>query len=121
MKLSSLALIALLGLVTPAVAGPPVARTVPVTDVYFGETVSDPYRWMESGDAAFTDWAAAQDVVTRSELSGLPGYPELARSVAAMSAAVEPFAWVARVRGHPLYQRRPAATSAVREIPEDRR
>lgn len=114
MKLSSLALVALVFLATPVAAAPPVARVSPVTDIYFGETVSDPYRWMEGGGAAFTDWAAAQDAVTRSELSALPGYAALAGSVAAMSAAVEPVGWVSRVGDNIFYQRRPAGAQQNR-------
>ena len=47
----------LLAVLTPfalASAPPPVAKVVPVTDDYYGTTVTDPYRWMERGDDP--DW-----------------------------------------------------------------
>lgn len=61
---------------TPARAqsGPPVAEVQPVTETFFGTTVTDPYRWLENwkeGKAA--DWLKAQDTYTRSSLKLIPG------------------------------------------------
>ena len=61
---------------TPARAqsGPPVAELQPVTETFFGTTVTDPYRWLENwreGKAA--DWLKAQDTYTRSSLKLIPG------------------------------------------------
>jgi prolyl oligopeptidase len=44
-----------------------------VTDVYFGERVADPYRWLESLDGERTrGWIAAQNAVSMPLLQSLP-------------------------------------------------
>lgn len=63
--------------VRPAIAaqpdGPPTARTVDVVDQLFGNTVHDPYRWMEGEhNAEFQQWLAAQGDDTRAKLDALP-------------------------------------------------
>lgn len=74
--------VALLALALPAAAAPPAAppptETRPVTDVLHGESIVDPYRWLE-GDAkgALTPevnaWTDAQLAYTRQVLDNLPG------------------------------------------------
>ncbi len=52
---------------------PPVAEKRPVTDTYHGIVVSDPYRWLESGDdPAVQKWSDDQNAYTRSVLDGFP-------------------------------------------------
>ncbi len=73
---------ALLALALPAVAAPPVAppptEARPVTDVLHGESIIDPYRWLE-GDAKGAQtpevaaWTDAQLAYTRQVLDNLPG------------------------------------------------
>ena len=73
---------AFLALALPAVAAPPVAppptEARPVTDVLHGESIVDPYRWLE-GDAKgavtpeVTAWTDAQLAYTRQVLDNLPG------------------------------------------------
>lgn len=47
----------------------PATPTLPHVDVYHGEAVEDPYRWLERIDSpAVTEWAWAQDSLTRSAL-----------------------------------------------------
>jgi prolyl oligopeptidase len=55
-------------------AAPPPTRVAPVTDVYHGVQVVDPYRWLEN-DAApeVKAWSAQQNAFTRSVIEGLPG------------------------------------------------
>src|SRR5690606_16560117 len=44
-----------------------------VTDVYFGTTVSDPYRWLENDTSAATQaWVSDQNKVTSDYLSQIP-------------------------------------------------
>jgi len=51
----------------------PPTRVTPVTDVYHGVSVEDPYRWLENGeDAEVRAWSAAQTARTRAYLDGLP-------------------------------------------------
>ncbi len=73
---------ALLALALPAAAAPPAAppptEARPVTDVLHGESVVDPYRWLE-GDAKgvvtpeVNAWTDAQLAYTREVLDNLPG------------------------------------------------
>ena len=52
----------------------PETRVSPQTDIYFGESVSDPYRWLETEARESTqvaDWVAAQNVVTFEYLDTL--------------------------------------------------
>ena len=44
-----------------------------VADVYFGEKVADPYRWLENDtSAATTAWVQAENKVTNAYLSKIP-------------------------------------------------
>jgi prolyl oligopeptidase len=53
--------------------GYPPTKTVLQTDTYFGETVSDPYRWLEADTADDTkDWVKKQNEVTNQYLSKIP-------------------------------------------------
>jgi prolyl oligopeptidase len=58
---------------------PPAARVDHDTDSYFGKTVPDPYRWMETPSPAFEDWVRAQDAYTRAVLAEIPGREKLRR------------------------------------------
>ncbi len=51
----------------------PQTRTVPQVDVYFGETVADPYRWLEDENSAETArWVADENKVTFGYLEKIP-------------------------------------------------
>jgi prolyl oligopeptidase len=53
-------------------ARPPPTRREAITEVIFGETVADPYRWLERGDdPEVVDWSAAQDGYARGRLAEL--------------------------------------------------
>lgn len=62
-----------------AVAAPisyPATDKVPVTETLFGETVADPYRWLENdvrSDPKVAAWVAAQNRTTDAYLATLPG------------------------------------------------
>jgi prolyl oligopeptidase len=56
-----------------APSGPPVAAVRPVSTTYHGETVVDPYQWLESpDDAEVRAWSDAQNAWARSKLAALP-------------------------------------------------
>jgi prolyl oligopeptidase len=69
-------LVALFGaasFVVVARATPPVAPVRPVTDTYFGTTLTDPYRYMEDlGNSEVQAWAKAQAEATRAVLDSIP-------------------------------------------------
>lgn len=56
---------------------PPTARTETVRDTYFGVTIADPYRWMETETAEFDSWLDGQDAYARDVLEALPGRAEI--------------------------------------------
>jgi prolyl oligopeptidase len=54
----------------------PETKVMPKTDDFFGETVADPYRWLEDDVRESIDvkaWVEAQNNVTNAFLAGLPG------------------------------------------------
>jgi prolyl oligopeptidase len=51
----------------------PVSKKVDTVDIYFGESVADPYRWMENDTAKdVADWVAAENAVTFGFLEKIP-------------------------------------------------
>lgn len=65
---------------------PPTAPVEMVTDDYYGTTVADPYRWMESGnDPRWMPWLKAQAEHTDRIMAGLPGRNRLFAAIQALS------------------------------------
>jgi prolyl oligopeptidase len=72
----------------PAAAIPPapVARIVNARDTYFGETLSDPYRWMENDkDPDWLPFLKGQNDHTRAILDSLPDRSSLLKRVQELS------------------------------------
>jgi prolyl oligopeptidase len=66
----------------------PVAAIKPVTDTYFGTTVTDNYRWMESlDDPAVQQWMRSQASYTRATLDAIPGRADLLKRIHELSNA----------------------------------
>ena len=64
----------------------PVARIDAVQDTYFGTTVKDPYRWLESDDAPDVQaWVQAQNAIARPLLDAYPDREKLKEARAAVS------------------------------------
>ncbi|MDO4460981.1 MAG: prolyl oligopeptidase family serine peptidase [Bacteroidia bacterium] len=56
----------------------PETKRVDTVDVYFGQEVADPYRWLEDDNSAETaEWVKAQNRVTREYLDALPYREEI--------------------------------------------
>ena len=71
--LFSLAFLLFPAMAMPQAAAPPSTRTEAQTDVYFGRTVADPYRWLEDDRSAETAaWVKEQNAYTESALSAIP-------------------------------------------------
>jgi prolyl oligopeptidase len=88
---------------TPA---PPPTRREPVTEVLHGESITDPYRWLEDGDAPdVTAWTAAQNAHTEAWLAARPGRAAIGTRLAEL-LAIGSIGTPTPVRGRYLYQRR---------------
>jgi prolyl oligopeptidase len=58
----------------------PHSRTEPVVDLLHGESIADPYRWLEDGaNEEVRAWTAAQNALTADYLGCVPGREELHR------------------------------------------
>ena len=100
-----------LGACSALAASPPRAPVQPVTDIRYGETLLDPYRWMEKGGPEFLEWAKAQDAATRSSLSALPGYSQIKKEVTAASDAEVKVSNIQRV-GDQIYYKKQSREQA---------
>jgi prolyl oligopeptidase len=79
---------------------PPPAPRRPVTDVYHGVSVVDPYRWLEKrDDPEVQAWSRAQDARTRSFLSKLPGAQAIRARVRELVLATQAQYRLSRPRG----------------------
>ncbi len=71
-----------------------------------GETIADPYRWLEDGESEATkEWTEAQNALTRSYLDGTRGREELRRRLDRL-LAIGAIGVPAPARGRYFYQRR---------------
>jgi prolyl oligopeptidase len=70
--------------------GPPVPRVEPVTETFFGQSVTDPYRWMENPkDKDWEPYMKSQAAYTRGVLDKIPGRAALAKRVGELSGDLE--------------------------------
>ncbi len=108
--LASLPLTAVAKAAKPSKPGrPPVARIEPVSETFFGQTVVDPYRWMENPkDAEWEPFMRGQDTHARSVLAGIPGRDALKRRIAELSGGTAIAYGVQSAGGNLFYQVRPA-------------
>jgi prolyl oligopeptidase len=68
--------------------GPPVAPVRPVVESYFGQAVTDRYRWMEAQDAQWQDYVRAQGDYAAQVLAKIPGRDALASAIGANEGAL---------------------------------
>jgi prolyl oligopeptidase len=86
------ALVISAALVTPprlrCQSGPPPTERHDVTDTYFGQTVTDPYRWLEDWHKPkVAEWLKVQDTYTRSTLTEIPGREKFLARVKSLDTA----------------------------------
>ena len=97
---------------TPAAAPippAPVARIQVVKDTYFGETLEDPYRWMENDkDPDWLPFLKGQNEHARAVLNTIPGRDALLRRVQQLSGDATATRSVQRAGGKLFYEQRPA-------------
>ena len=75
-----------LGAAATAPVRAPVARVEPVTDVHFGTSVVDRYRWMENPqDRDWTPFLHGQNDAARAVLDAIPGRAALLKKISAVS------------------------------------
>ncbi|MDB5417555.1 MAG: f1pep1 2 [Phenylobacterium sp.] len=103
----------------------PVARVQVVKDSYFGETLSDPYRWMENDkDPDWLPFLKAQNAHARAYLDAIPGRDGLLRRIQQLSGDTALTNKVQRAGGRLFFQQRPAGADNyklfVREGGHDR-
>src|ERR1700757_3356410 len=61
---------------------PPSAPVRPITDIYYGTRITDPYRYMENlQDPEVQLWIKAQNDYTRAVLASLPGRQRLLKRI----------------------------------------
>jgi prolyl oligopeptidase len=91
-----------------AVPPAPVARVEVVHDTYFGETLSDPYRWMEnSKDPGWLPYLKGQNDHTRAVLDALPARAGLLKRIQELSGEAVATSRVQRAGGLLFFQQRP--------------
>jgi prolyl oligopeptidase len=71
-----------------AQSGPPATERQDVTEIFFGQSVSDPYRWLENWrDGKASQWLKAQDDYTRAALAAIPGRQKFLDRVKALDTS----------------------------------
>ena len=68
--------------------GPPRAPVRPVKEMYYGQLVTDPYRWMESEDSEWRAYVQAEGDYANAVLAKIPGRAGLAAAIGKASEAV---------------------------------
>jgi prolyl oligopeptidase len=93
----------------PKVPPAPVARVEVVRDTYFGDTVSDPYRWMEnSKDPDWLPFLKGQNQHARAVLDELPQRDALLERIQQLSGDTVSTSGLQRAGGLTFYQQRPS-------------
>jgi prolyl oligopeptidase len=92
----------------PVVPPAPVARIEMVRDTYFGETLGDPYRWMENAkDPDWLPYLKAQNDRTRRVLDALPTRTQLLKRIQQLSGDTVSTSRVQRAGGLTFFTQRP--------------
>lgn len=104
----------------PAIPPAPVARVQVVHDTYFGETLSDPYRWMENDkDPDWLPFLKGQDAHTRAVLARIPGREALLKRIEQLSGDTALTRRAARYGGRLFFEQRPAGADNYKLFVEE--
>jgi prolyl oligopeptidase len=96
----------------------PIPPSRPVTDVYFGTSIVDPYRWMEAGGPEFERYLREQNAYTRATLDPLTARSVLIAQMKASVAASGPAGALDLVAaaGHRVFLTRLPATGGYHAL-----
>ena len=103
----------------------PVARVEPVSDVYFGETITDNYRWMENPkDPDWLPFLEGQNKHTRGVIDSIPGRDKLLARIKDVTGDIVATNRVQEEGDYLFFEQRPAGAESfklfVREKGADR-
>lgn len=94
--------------------GPPVAPVRPVTETYYGEKVTDRYRWMEGESPEWQNYVRAQGAYTASVLARIPRRAEIAAAIDRDSGAVAAVMEIQTGGGRIFSEVRPAGANTAK-------
>lgn len=94
---------------------PPVARVAPVTETFFGQKITDDYRWMENPkDKDWEPYMRGQAAYARAQLDAIPGRADLLKKVSGLSGDLEVASNI-QVAGESVFvEKRPAGANNFR-------
>jgi prolyl oligopeptidase len=87
-------------------SAPPLAKTVPYSETFFGTVRNDPYHWMESNGTDLVDYIDRQSAYTQSMLANNAGRPRVVHALQeaeAAAASAETTTGVTRVGARVFY------------------
>ena len=100
---------------TAPIPAAPVARIKVIKDTYFGETLEDPYRWMENAkDPEWLPFLQGQNDHTRAVLGTIPGRDSLLRRIQQLSGDTVATRGVQRAGGKLFFEQRTAGADNYR-------
>jgi prolyl oligopeptidase len=95
------------GVLAQANTRPAAPPQKPVTDTYFGTTITDPYRYMENlDDTAVTNWMKAEGRYTSALFASVPQRAALLKEVAAASGSFDFVNTIQRAGSRTFYEER---------------
>jgi prolyl oligopeptidase len=101
--------------------GPPPAERQDVTETFYGQSVTDPYRWLENWhDPKAAQWLKAQDNYTRAVLKTIPGREKFLLRVKTLDTADTRVRNVQVWGGKTFYLKAPPGADNVKLYVHDR-
>lgn len=98
----------------------PVAREQPVTERIFGQTVTDPYRWMESEpQPEFRQFLHEEDDHARAMLARIPGRDRLLSAISAVDGLSTRVSMLTTTGGRRFYLKRDPGAQIAKLVMRD--
>ena len=93
----------------------PVARVEPVSDTYFGETITDNYRWMENPkDPDWLPFLEGQNKHTRGIIDAIPGRDKLLSRIKEVTGDIVATSRVQEEGDYLFFEQRPAGSESFK-------